>query len=123
MSHTLRSKEFSASHSSILSIYRDDLQSSVAAETIAQWMDSGVCQALIASLQVAWTSTVASSIDSSLNTTLPIVLNQISRILSIISHIALRPALDAISRKKCEHCILELVHQVQFPSCYTYFHS
>jgi dynein heavy chain 1 len=112
MSLTLRSKEFSSSHSSILSMYRDDLQLSSAAERVAQWMDSSVCQALIASLQVAWTSTTASSIDPSSNATLQIVLNQISRFLSIISQISMQPLLDAISRKKCEHCILELVHQV-----------
>jgi dynein heavy chain 1 len=113
VSCTLRTKEFSASHASISSIYRNDLLSSDVAERVALWMNSYVCQALITSLQVAWTNITSLSIDSSSSSSLQTALNQISSILSTISHISLRPALDSITRKKCEHCILELVHQVK----------
>lgn len=112
VSHTLRAKEFTNSHASILSIYCEDMLSSSAVERVAQWMNNSVCQSLIVSLQVAWTSLAARSIDSSNSTSLQTALNQICRILSNVSHISLRPVLDSIARKKCEHCILELVHQV-----------
>jgi hypothetical protein len=118
VSHTLRAKEFTNSHASILSIYCEDVLSPSAVERVAQWMNNSVCQSLIVSLQVAWTSLAARSIDASNSTSLQTALNQICRILSNVSHISLRPVLDSIARKKCEHCILELVHQVYFSTCF-----
>ena len=109
---TLRAKEFSVSHTSVLSIYRDDLSSSDSTERVAQWMDGSVCQALITSMQVAWTSSLTHSIASSSPMSIQSNLDHINRIIAIISSMSIRPVLDTIARKKCEHCILELVHQV-----------
>jgi dynein heavy chain 1 len=113
VSYNLRCKEFSSAYASILSIYRDDSPISGVEGRVAEWMNNYVCQALITSLQAAWTSVTSSSMNSSISSYLQTAQNQTNRILSSISHISLRPAIDSIARKKCEHCILELVHQVK----------
>lgn len=118
VTRTLRAKEFSASLSAVLKIYRRDSSVSVdATEQIAQWMDASVCQALIVSMQVAWTTTTTECIGSATFSSIQSALNLITGMLSIISNMAVRPVLDQISRKKCEHCIFELVHQVTNSSC------
>ncbi len=111
VTRTLQVQEFSNSNSLILRVYQNEFPS-FGTEQVAQWMDGSVCQALITAMQVAWTRVTSSCIESSPSASLQTFLNHIGRLLAIISSMSLRPVLDTISRKKCEHCIFELVHQV-----------
>jgi dynein heavy chain 1 len=112
ITRTLRVKECLAAYHSLMAIYSTDLSCSNASDHVSKWMDGRVCQALITSMQVAWTASTSKNLETTPTATVQRTLDQVSEMLSIVCQMSFRPDLDNISRKKREHCILELVHQV-----------
>lgn len=80
----------------------------VLAAQLMEWMDKYPAQLVTLSIQVAWTTSVESSIEGAQNVDAP--LQTVIEALDLLADIVLQD-LNPVTRRKCEHLITELVHQ------------
>ncbi|KAF6766456.1 dynein [Ephemerocybe angulata] len=78
------------------------------AEQLMQWLEKYPAQLVTLAIQVAWTTSVESSLES--NTAPESSLVVVHEALDLLADIVLKE-LSPVTRRKCEHLITELVHQ------------
>jgi dynein heavy chain 1 len=82
--------------------------STVPMDQLMSWMENYPAQLVTLAIQVAWTSSIETPLES--GTSLEQPLNTIHQALDLLADIVLQD-LAPVTRRKCEHLITELVHQ------------
>ena len=82
--------------------------SKVSMNELMQWMEKYPAQLVTLAVQVAWTASVETCLESGRSPEAP--LDTVHQALDLLADIVLRE-LAPVTRRKCEHLITELVHQ------------